>query len=37
VGDWKDSCFGVEGLDVLTVTEVVGKVFRRFAGDVNLS
>ena len=40
MGDWKDARFGVEGLDLLldasTATEVVGEVFRRFAGEASI-
>lgn len=37
MGDWKEARFGVEGLfDASTATEVVGDVFRRFAGDASM-
>ena len=47
VGDWKDACFGVEGLDSIEAaesgldasiaTDVLGEVFRRLAGEASIS
>ena len=40
MGDWKDGRFGVEGLDWVfdasTATDVVGEVFRRFVGAIDI-